>query len=120
MRRLLAVLAVVAFTVGIGSLCAAEAKEDTWQGIITDEGCGKKHAEMTTEKAKSCALSCAERGAKLVLYNKQDDKIFMLSDQAKAKEFAGEQVVVKGMIDADGKSITVSSIQNPEPKRESK
>lgn len=120
MKRLLAVLAVVALAVGIGSLYAAETKEDTWHGIITDDMCGKKHLEMTAEKAKECALSCAEKGAKMVLYDKKDDKTFMLSDQAKAKEFAGQHVVVKGMLDADGKSITVSSIEKPEPKKEGK
>ena len=49
--------------------------------------------EMSPEKAKACALGCAERGAKLVLYSMKDDKIFILGDQAKAKEFAGEHVV---------------------------
>ena len=118
MKRLLAVMAVVALAAGIGSLYAAETKADTWHGIITDDMCGKKHVEMTAEKATECALSCAEKGAKLVLYNKENDKTFMLSDQAKAKEFAGQHVVVKGMLDADGKSITVSSIEKPEPKKE--
>ena len=117
MRRFLAVLAVLALAVGVASLYAAEAKEDTWHGIITDDACGKKHVEMTPEKAKACTLSCVEKGSKMVLYNKKDDKTYMLSDQAKAKEFAGDRVVVKGTIDAEGKTITVASIEKPEPKK---
>ncbi len=116
MRRLLAALTVVGLMVGIGSLYAAETEGDTWHGIITDEGCGKKHVEMSPEKAKACALSCAERGAKLVLYSMKDDKIFILSDQAKAKEFAGEHVVVSGTLSEDGNTITVTGIQKGEEK----
>ena len=117
MRRMLALMAVVGLAIGIGSLYAAEAKTDTWHGIITDDMCGKKHVEMSADKAKECALSCVAKGSKLVLYNKKEDKTFMLSDQAKAKEFAGQHVVVTGTLDADGKSITVSSMQKPEEKK---
>ena len=118
MRRLLSVIAVVALAMAIGSLYAAETKENTWHGIITDDMCGKKHLEMTPEKARECALSCVKKGSHLVLYNKKDDKTFMLSDQAKATEFAGEHVVVNGTIDAAGKEITVTSIQKGEKKQE--
>jgi len=116
-RRLIAVLAIMALTMGVSALLAAETTEATWHGIITDDMCGKKHVEMSADKAKECALSCVAKGSKLVLYNKKEDKTFMLSDQAKAKEFAGQHVVVTGTLDADGKSITVSSMQKPEEKK---
>ena len=115
MKRWMAVLTVVALTMGIGALVAAETGEATWQGIITDGMCGKKHLQLAPEKARECALRCLEKGDKLVLYDDKNDKTFDLSDQGKAKEFAGQSVVVKGAIGADGKSITVSSIQKSEP-----
>ena len=45
------------------------------------------------------------------------DTLYALSDQAKAKEFAGDHVAVKGTLDADGKSITVAGIQKAEGKK---
>jgi len=119
-RRLIAALAVMALTMSFGALLAADAAEGTWSGIITDDSCGKKHAEMAPDKARECALRCAEKGGKLVLYDKSTDKSFALSDQSKAKEFAGDRVVVKGTLDADGKSIKVSSIAKGEPAKEGK
>ena len=118
MKRVMAVLVTVLLAVSIGAALAAEAKQASWHGLITDDGCGKKHASMKAEEAKACALRCVEKGAKLALYDPKADMVYALSDQAKAKEFAGEHVVVMGTMSEDGKSITVSGIQKGEGKKE--
>jgi hypothetical protein len=118
MKRVLVAALAVLFVASLGALLADEGKEGTWHGLITDDSCGKKHMEMKPEEAKKCALSCVEKGAKLALYDPKADALYALSDQARAKEFAGEHVVVKGTMSADGKSITVAEIQKGEGMKE--
>ncbi|HEY3175196.1 MAG TPA: hypothetical protein VGK94_05485 [Candidatus Polarisedimenticolia bacterium] len=120
MKRIVVAALVVVFAASLGALLAAEGKEGTWHGLITDDGCGKQHMEKSAAEAKKCTLSCAEKGAKLALYDPKADMIYALSDQTKAKEFAGEHVVVKGTMSADGKSITVAEIQKGEGMKEGK
>lgn len=115
-RRFAIVSAAILAVAGLA--WAAAAPEGTWHGIITDDSCGKKHAEMKMEEAKACALKCAEKGMKLALYDPKADAVYALSDQAKAKEFAGERVVVKGTMSEDGKTITVAAIQKGEGAKE--
>jgi len=78
----------------------------SWTGWITDEHCGAKGASADH---KGCAMKCSkEHGAALVFYNNDDKKIYKLSDQDKAKEHIGHEVVVSGS-EADG-TIKVDSI----------
>jgi hypothetical protein len=92
------------------TLAAPALMADEWVGWITDEHCGAKGAN---EGHKSCALSCAGRGAAFVLYNTADEKIYKLSDQAAAKENLGKKVKVTGTVAED--TITVESIADAEP-----
>lgn len=115
-RRFAIVSAAILALAGLA--WAAAAPEGTWHGIITDDSCGKKHAEMKMEEAKACALKCVERGGKLALYDKNTDRTFILSDQAKAREFVAEHVVVKGTLGEDGKTINVTAIQKGEGAKE--
>ena len=122
MRRSIAALSVLCMLMAFGAvkLYAADTKTDTWHGVITDDMCGKKHMEMKNDEAKACALKCVEKGGKFALYDPTSDKVFVLSDQSKAKEFAAEHVVVMGSLSEDGKTITVTSIQKGEGKKEGK
>lgn len=78
---------------------------DEWVGFITDEHCGAKGA---SEKHGSCALSCAGRGAALLLYNEADKELYKLDDQEAAKKMVGHKVKVTG-IKEEG-TIKVASI----------
>jgi hypothetical protein len=98
-RRLAFVL--LALTV----LSAPMALADEWIGWITDEHCGAKGASA---EHKSCALSCAGRGAAFVLYTDADKQLYKLSDQKAAKEHVGSRVKVVGTKDESG--IKVESI----------
>jgi hypothetical protein len=98
LRRVTIALIVILIT-GL-PLYAAE-----WTGWITDEHCGAKGAQSGH---KSCALKCAEGGAKLVFYNPADEKVYHLSDQDVAKEHLGEKVKVVGTLEEG--TIKVESI----------
>jgi hypothetical protein len=67
-----------------------------WVGYITDEHCGTKGAK---KGHGSCALSCAGRGAALLLYNVADEKLYKLDDQEAAKRMAGNKVKVTGELE---------------------
>ncbi|MGH9405861.1 MAG: DUF5818 domain-containing protein [Terriglobia bacterium] len=75
--------------------CAQNAR--TFTGIISDSGCGLKHM-MTGDTAAQCTLDCVQMGAKFVLAVPAGAKVYALSDQEKAKPFAGQPVVVTGTL----------------------
>jgi hypothetical protein len=117
MNRHIAAMLVMACVMSAASLHAADARETTWHGVITDDVCAKKHMNAGD---KACALKCVEDGAKFVLYDPKADRVFALSDQARAKEFAAEHVVIRGTLSADGKSITVAEIRKGDGKKQGK
>jgi len=116
MKRFVALSLALVFAVAFAALYASDAKETTFHGVITDDMCGKKHMGGDD---KGCTLKCVEKGAKFALYDPKADKVFALSDQAKAKGFAAEHVVVSGTLSEDGKTITVTGIQKGESKKAS-
>ncbi|HET6374083.1 MAG TPA: hypothetical protein VFG76_12310 [Candidatus Polarisedimenticolia bacterium] len=116
MKRIVAVSLALVFSVAFAALYASDAKPTMFHGVITDDMCGKNHMGGD---AKSCTLKCVEKGAMFALYDPKADKVFALSDQAKAKEFAAEHVVVSGTLSEDGKTITVTQIQKGEGKKPS-
>lgn len=79
----------------------------TFTGNIGDSACGLKHM-MTGATPRKCTIECINMGAKFVLADDAHQKVYALSDQAKAKAFAGENVVVKGTL--NGVTIQVKSI----------
>lgn len=99
----------------IGLLCSAllmsaalsfgAAKTQTFSGTISDSMCGASH--MMPGPAKDCTLKCVEDGSKFVLVD-PSGKVYKLSDQAKPRAFAGQNVKVTGSLSGD--TITVSSI----------
>lgn len=88
----------------------------TFRGEIMDSACAQmgSHKQMEakegTKNAKDCTEACVKNGSTLVLYNPSTKMTYQLSDQDKAKMYAGERVTVKGTYDASSKTITVDSI----------
>lgn len=74
-------------------------------GEISDSMCGLKHP---MPNAKMCTLGCVQKGAKFVLADEKNHKVYNLSDQEKPKQFAGEEVRVRGTLSGD--TIHVASI----------
>lgn len=69
-------------------------------GNISDSMCGLKHPMAD---AKRCTLGCVKgfSGTTFVLADETHQKVYNLSDQRKAKAFAGENVEVRGTLDGD-------------------
>ena len=79
----------------------------TFVGEIGDSMCGLKHT--MGDNAKDCTLECVKAGATFILADTAAGKVYDLSDQAKAKDFAGQKVKITGTL--KGKSIEVVSIE---------
>src|SRR6266571_5851275 len=79
----------------------------TFTGSISDSMCGLKHMAGKTDK--DCTLECVKGGSKFVLADTEAGKVYQLSDQTKAQDFAGSKVKVTGTL--KGESIEVASIE---------
>lgn len=88
----------------------------TFRGEIMDSACAQmgSHKQMEAKEgaknSKDCTEACVKNGSTLVLYNPSTKMTYQLSDQDKAKMYAGDRVTVKGTYDASSKTITVDSI----------
>jgi hypothetical protein len=79
---------------------ADKATSGSWSGVVTDNICGAKNAGPA---GASCTKQCvSKKGAKLALYD-SDSKM-------KATGHEGHNVMVKGTLDKDAKTIHVTSL----------
>lgn len=120
-RSLLALTAALSLAVTIAQAVPRVQNDQstsprTFRGEIMDSACAQmgSHKQMEakegTKNARDCTLACVKNGSTLVLYNPSTKMTYQLSDQDKAKTYAGERVTVKGTYDASSKTITVDSI----------
>ena len=84
------------------------APEKTLIGYISDGACGLQH--MAGMDEKDCTFMCVKNG-KFVLADREQKLVYQLDQtgQAKARDFAGQKVKVKGRI--TGKTIRVTAIK---------
>ena len=94
----------------------AVAEEKDFHGYVTDDMCAKEHM-MEGMNDKECADECVKMGAVYALFVPDEAKIYLADDPKKLEPHAGENVVVKGTVSTDGKSIQVTSIQKVEASR---
>lgn len=106
MKRSLLFFALSLVALAAGSSNAAEQE---FKGQMTDGMCGRKHM-MKGVSDTECADKCVDAGAKYALFVPADGKMYVVDDQARAKEFAGQNVVAKARVSNDGNTITQSSI----------
>ena len=78
----------------------------SWVGVVSDSGCGVKHARAS-EAAAKCVAGCVEKGAKYVLVS--HGKVYQLDAQDKFADFAGKRVKVTGSMSGD--AITVDTVE---------
>jgi hypothetical protein len=92
------------FVATLGSF-AAMAEELT--GYVSDAHCGAKHHEVSEANSK-CVNGCLKNGDAVLVVG---DKVmkFDADSQAKAKEFAGQNVKV--MASVDGDTVKITSIE---------
>lgn len=112
MRSLRSVATVfcLAFLLAGAASLAALPEEQTWEGHITDDMCGKEHM-MDGMSHPECAIACVEMGSALQLFVPADDEVYAVDDQQKVMEFAGTDVVVTGVLSEDGRTVTIHSIE---------
>jgi len=114
MKKLLTMCIAAVFAVSLlaaGSYLIAKDTQ-TKTGWITDTMC-KEHA--TKGKDKTCVLMCVkEHGAKYAFYDNDSKVVFEIDDQKKVETFAGEDVELKGVFDADKKIVKLVSIKKVE------
>jgi hypothetical protein len=118
-KRILICAAVALFAAGMamagqqGQTSKSKSSKTSWAGWITDSDCGAKGASASHA---DCAKKCvADKGAKYVLYNTSDKKLYNLDDQSAAAEHVAHMVHVKGTLDGD--TIHVTSISMPASKK---
>ena len=107
--RTAAIVLFLALAPGASAL-AAHQEEQTWEGHITDEMCGKEHM-MDGMTHPECAIACVEMGAALQLFVPADDEVYAVDDQQQIMEFAGMDVVVTGVLSEDRRTVTIRSIK---------
>lgn len=108
-----------AFLLAAGAFAFAlpRPKARAFAGQIMDEPCAtqgnhKMGYQMTgTHTPKDCTIACANAGAKIVLYSAATKTIYLLDNQAKAREFAGQTVEVFGAYDPHTRTIHVEKIE---------
>lgn len=116
---LIALLAVVSFSLAAPKLPGGKkGKAATYTGEIMDSQCAMMGShdpagyKMTkTDNPKDCTLACVKMDGKFVLYDSAKKATYMLDDQEKPKDFAGQKVKVTGTFDKATKTIHVESIE---------
>lgn len=95
--------------VAMFSLFAMSAFAADWTGVISDAGCGAKHADAS-EKSMKCVQGCVKgKGAAPVFV--VGDKVLKISDASKAKvmDHLGHKVTISGKLDGD--TVSVDSVK---------
>ena len=119
---LIRISSVLALTLLAVSLLAAPGRSSQTapkilRGEVTDTICAKSgsHDEMMAkipsmgrDKA-TCTKQCAAMGAKYVLYDEADKKLYNLDDQARVRTFAGRRVRLTGTL--EGNTIKVTDVK---------
>lgn len=102
--KLLTLIAVLA--VSAANLFALSSQAIT--GTVTDTMCGAHHMMKNAPPAQ-CTRQCVKQGADFALVS--GTKVYTLKgDKAQFDKFAGQNVVVKGVV--DGNTITAASISS--------
>lgn len=108
MRTTTSALFLLLALAGFAALATAQDKE--FKGYVTDDMCGAEHT-MEGMTAKQCADECVRMGSSYALFIPAEKKMYLVDDPGKLKEFSGEDVVVKGSVSEDGKTIKLTSVQ---------
>jgi hypothetical protein len=89
----------------------------TFTGEIMDADCAASgsHDDMMKKEgvkdAKACTRMCVQNGSKFVLYVVTDRAAYLLDDQYKPRDYAGQRVNIMGTYDGATRTIHIQSIQ---------
>jgi hypothetical protein len=127
MKKLVSRTLILVMVLGFGFAALATAEDGTWTGWVTDSYCGGAKASAASHA--ECAAKCVKgdpgspagkkgASAKWALYNTTDKSLFVLSgDDAMMLKMAAKEVTVKGTMDKEKKTITVTSMEPMAPKK---
>ena len=82
----------------------------TFNGMITDSGCGARHSMKSGKSSAECVRSCVRKGAHYVLVDGEENHL-LDGDNRRFEELAGERVQVAGTL--EGNTIKVKSLALP-------
>jgi len=85
----------------------AAAKDQSWDGWISDSKCGAKGANASHE---GCAKKCIGAGEKPVFVSDKDQKVITVDNPAALQDHIGHHVQVTGKMGTDG-SLHVDSVK---------
>ena len=116
MKKLVSRTLILSMVLGFGLAALATAEDGTWTGWVTETHCGAAGAKAAHA---DCAAKCVkEKGAHWALYNTTDKSQFILSgDDAMMLKMAAKEVTVKGTMDSEKKTITVTSMETMPAKK---
>ena len=116
MKKLVSRTLILVIAFGFGLAALASAQDESWSGWVTETHCAASGAKASH---KDCAIKCVkEKGAKWALYNPTDKSVFVLSgDDAMFEKMAATEVTVKGSMDKEKKTVTVTSMEPMAPKK---
>jgi hypothetical protein len=98
-------LALLVFTASL----AAQGKQ-TFTGVITDDGCGKSHAQMRMGPTDAdCTNACVSAHGSAYALN-DGKSVYTLKSREKLAKFAAQKVSIVGTLDAKANTIQVDSI----------
>jgi hypothetical protein len=96
-RRVFAASFIFLFAGSLSVLAAPNGATQTWTGYVTDTYCGFNR--VNKPPTAMCTFKCVqEQHAKYAFYNFADKKVYVLNPQSEAAKFAGQTVIVKGVV----------------------
>jgi len=123
MRRMLAVLGIMALGLGATALLAGDAPKEakdtkvTVEGYISDSMCGLDHSDMMKKHGgdaeiseTACVVACVKGGATYIVADRDAKKTYTVKDQKKVAEYAGKRVHIEGKLEEDGTTLDIAKI----------
>ena len=103
MKRVLLLIGLYVFSMTL----LAAAKDQTWNGWISDSKCGAKGANSSHT---ACAKKCIGAGEKPVLVSDKDQKIVPIDNPDAVSDDVGQHVAVTGSMTSSG-SLHVDKVK---------
>ncbi|HKW87946.1 MAG TPA: hypothetical protein VJN21_04235 [Candidatus Acidoferrales bacterium] len=110
LKRTLLFTAAVLFVASVGMAGPKQAAGDkgkSWSGYVTDGNCATKGMKAVTNA--DCVKKCVDAGAKYVLYDPREKKVYQLDPQSAVADHATHHVKISGTLDGD--TIHVDSVE---------
>lgn len=96
-RRLFAVALLLLFAAPLSVCAGPNGPSRTWKGYVTDTFCGFNRVNKAPTAA--CTFKCVqEQHAKYAFFNFADKRVYVLNPQDEAAKYAGQTVVIQGIV----------------------